>query len=409
MKNTKRIKKISVHTLLLIIIAVISVVYIRYTWIRFEEEKSGKALQIAQSIAFSLPVEDIKALEVKPSDIENPRYRNLKNILTRIISINKTARFAYLYTEINGKIFFVADSEPEASKDYSPPGQEYTEATPEDKEIFLDGKEIVTRADTDRWGTWISPLIPVKDPSNGKIIAVFGMDFDAKEWNNFIIYEVIESSVLVLLLLFFFFFFIKIKSKNNSLKNEITDRELAEDSLQKSHNLLAKLSAQVPGVIYQYRLYTDGRSCFPYASPGIKEIYEVSPEEVLKDAEPVYGRLHPDDYDRVVADISESARTLEHFRCEFRVVLPRQGLRWRLCDALPERMDDNSTLWHGIISDITERRQSETELCEKANELERYNKLMIGRELKMIELKKEVNSLLKTAGQKEKYEKYENG
>jgi two-component sensor histidine kinase len=41
------------------------------------------------------------------------------------------------------------------------------------------------------------------------------------------------------------------------------------------------------------------------------------------------------------------------------VILPRQGLRWRLCDAMPERMDDGGTLWHGIISDITERKQAE--------------------------------------------------
>ena len=38
------------------------------------------------------------------------------------------------------------------------------------------------------------------------------------------------------------------------------------------------------------------------------------------------------------------------------------------------------------------------------NELEAYNTMMIGRELKMIELKKEVNELLKRSGEKEKYE-----
>ncbi|MFA5928348.1 MAG: GAF domain-containing protein, partial [Candidatus Margulisiibacteriota bacterium] len=56
------------------------------------------------------------------------------------------------------------------------------------------------------------------------------------------------------------------------------------------------------------------------------------------------------------------ARTLQNYHSEFRVVLPRQGLRWRLCDAKPERMPDGSTLWHGIITDITERKRIETTL-----------------------------------------------
>jgi PAS domain S-box-containing protein len=137
-------------------------------------------------------------------------------------------------------------------------------------------------------------------------------------------------------------------------------RQTAE--VQRSRDMILKLTAQVPGVVYQYRLWQDGRSAFPFASPGMNDIYEVTPEEVRKDATPVFGRLHPDDYDRMVADIQESARILQPFHCEFRVVLPRQGLQWRLSDAMPERMEDGGTLWHGIISDITERKQAEAAL-----------------------------------------------
>ena len=140
---------------------------------------------------------------------------------------------------------------------------------------------------------------------------------------------------------------------------DMTEQKRAAAALQQSHDMIAKLTAQVPGVVYQYRLYSDGRSCFPFASPGVREIYEMTPEEVRSDATPVFDRIHPDDRERVTALIFESARTLDTFHCEFRVSLPRQGLRWRLCDAIPERMDDGSTLWHGIISDITERKQAE--------------------------------------------------
>jgi DNA-binding response OmpR family regulator len=42
-------------------------------------------------------------------------------------------------------------------------------------------------------------------------------------------------------------------------------------------------------------------------------------------------------------------------------------------------------------------------LKKKTNELEHFNNLMVGREMKMIELKKEINELLKKSGETEKY------
>ncbi len=163
----------------------------------------------------------------------------------------------------------------------------------------------------------------------------------------------------------------------HSIVHDVTSRRQAEEQLKKSHDLLSRLARLVPGVIYQYRLYPDGRSAFPYASPGMKDIYEVTPEQVKEDATPVYGRLHPDDYNHVLNTIQKSADTLETFYCEFRVVLPRQGLRWRWSQAHPERMPDGSTLWHGIISDITKRKQAEERL-QQAQKMEAIGTLAGG-------------------------------
>jgi PAS domain S-box-containing protein len=57
----------------------------------------------------------------------------------------------------------------------------------------------------------------------------------------------------------------------------------------------------------------------------------------------------------------------------------------------------------GIITDITEQRKAEKVTRQKVESLESYHNLMVGRELKMIELKKEVNKLLLLLGEKEKY------
>jgi hypothetical protein len=156
-----------------------------------------------------------------------------------------------------------------------------------------------------------------------------------------------------------------IKDKENQviglvgIGRDITYRKHAEEALQKSFDLLNKLTDQVPGVVYQYRLWPDGRSCFPLASRGMYEIYEVTPEEVKDDANVIFDRIHPDDVNYIVDGINESARDLTLYHCDFRVILPKQGLGWRSCDARPERLNDGSTLWYGIITDVTERKKSE--------------------------------------------------
>jgi hypothetical protein len=119
---------------------------------------------------------------------------------------------------------------------------------------------------------------------------------------------------------------------------------------------------------------------------------------VREDATPVYGRLHPEDYDHIVSSILESGRSLTLYHSEFRVILPRQGLRWRLCDAKPERTEDGGTLWYGIISDITDRKLAEAKINTQLEELQRWQNITLGREDRILELKQEVNRLLVEVG-----------
>jgi PAS domain S-box-containing protein len=140
----------------------------------------------------------------------------------------------------------------------------------------------------------------------------------------------------------------------------ISPRKKNEIALRQSHELLQNLSDQIPGVIFQFRLFPDGRMCFPFASAAIRDIYEVAPEEVQSDAAILLSRLHPGDRESVSAAIVESARTLTPWRQEYRVVLPVQGLKWRMGNAQPQLLNDGSVLWHGFISDITDAKTAET-------------------------------------------------
>jgi diguanylate cyclase (GGDEF)-like protein/PAS domain S-box-containing protein len=128
---------------------------------------------------------------------------------------------------------------------------------------------------------------------------------------------------------------------------------------KKSRNILDKISKRVPGVLYQFRLFPDGRSCFPYVSDAIQEVFEVTAEQVKVDGSAVFALVHPDDYDDLIASTQLSAETQSIWKHEFRMVLPKQGVRWRLGESQPEKLQDGSVLWHGVITDITDRKQNE--------------------------------------------------
>lgn len=134
-------------------------------------------------------------------------------------------------------------------------------------------------------------------------------------------------------------------------------RERAEAALQQSHSLLNNLSTQVPGVLFKSCLHPDGHFETPYASSNSYDIYELSPEDIQRDATTVFQRFHPDDRDSVLASIHESARTLDQWKYEYRVSLPRQGLKWLYGIAQPQRLEDGTIVWYGIIMDVTERKK----------------------------------------------------
>jgi diguanylate cyclase (GGDEF)-like protein/PAS domain S-box-containing protein len=145
-------------------------------------------------------------------------------------------------------------------------------------------------------------------------------------------------------------------------RREIRARSAADASgvqVDLLYDQLKTVASRVPGVVYQFRRSPDGRNSFPYASEKIHEVYRVTPEEVVDDAMPVVQVLHPDDRNRVVEEIEESARSLTDWRSRFRVRFPDGSERWLLGNAAPRREDDGTVNWSGFIMDVTAQQEAE--------------------------------------------------
>lgn len=147
---------------------------------------------------------------------------------------------------------------------------------------------------------------------------------------------------------------------------DITAMHALSERLQQSVDLLTNLTNEVPGLVFQYRRLPTGESLFPYASAGIQAIYEVTAEQVADSDAAIDALIHADDLPAYRAALDTSAANLTPWDLEYRVQLPGQGLRWRHGAAQPRRLADGSTLWHGFITDVTERKRIEAELLEFA-------------------------------------------
>ncbi|MCM2364277.1 diguanylate cyclase [Pseudomonas sp. SR18] len=143
---------------------------------------------------------------------------------------------------------------------------------------------------------------------------------------------------------------------------DITEQKRAYEALAARDRLLKKLSAHVPGGIFQFTLEPHENWRFIYASDGMRDIYEIETGVLQQDAKKVFERIHPLDLERVRASIRLSALQLSHWREEYRVLLPQRGLRWIRGEATPEELPGGGTLWHGYVSDISDLKRVEEEL-----------------------------------------------
>lgn len=363
--NGLNVSKVKVLPLILLFLTVlvIGILYIRSTWLRFEKDKSEAVLQIAQSIGVSLPIEDVKKLEASSSDTLKTEYVKIKNILKEIIRVNPNARFAYIYVQKNKKLYFLADSEPENSKDYSPPGQEYYEADNADKQPFIDGKDLITSPLSDRWGTWVSVLTPIRDLKTGETIAVFAMDFNAKSWSNFVVFEIVESIIVVILFLLAFMLILLINAKNNSLKHDISERKKAELLLHESEKKYRLIAEKISDVVWLMDF--NGENLF--VSPSITSFSGYSVEEYL--SQTINQRFTKSSAEFVIEIFKNeiySFNKLEDFRLDYRKTIVVEYVckdgSIKIGEILitPYLDDSNKCIGiHGVTRDITHRKRAE--------------------------------------------------
>ncbi|NCA75905.1 MAG: response regulator [Alphaproteobacteria bacterium] len=210
---------------------------------RIREDILIQTVEIAQTINPVL----VKKLTFTGSDYKLPEYQQIRS---QMIAYGKLIRQRGIYSmALKGSdIVFGPENYPEGDPmGAGPPGTIYEQPEEADFKIFNDGKPVVTGPVTDEYGTFISGMAPVFDPSTGKVLIVIGIDIMAEELQSAIAkarIQPIAGMIILLLLLGTGFYLIRYRNR------------LPDESKMKFRHIETYLTAIVGGLVTLVALFT---------------------------------------------------------------------------------------------------------------------------------------------------------
>jgi PAS domain-containing protein len=113
----------------------------------------------------------------------------------------------------------------------------------------------------DTWGEWVTGCAPIINPATGHIIAVLGIDINARNWLTAvaryrwfgIAISTLVLGIVVMLILGMYFqgrSNLRITQYNRELNDELTKRKLAEEALRESQRSLAEIIEFLPDATF---------------------------------------------------------------------------------------------------------------------------------------------------------------
>ncbi|NPV62638.1 MAG: PAS domain S-box protein [Methanotrichaceae archaeon] len=142
---------------------------------------------------------------------------------------------------------------------------------------------------------------------------------------------------------------------------DITESRRTHDQLERAEARYKALVEQIPAITYTAAL--DKASTTLFISPQIEPILGFSPEEYKADPDIWQKRLHPEDRERVLAELSSSLAKDGHFKSEYRMIAKDGQVVWFCDEAAVVRDAAGRPLFlQGVMMDLTERKVAEDAL-----------------------------------------------
>ncbi|MEA3487094.1 MAG: PAS domain S-box protein, partial [Thermodesulfobacteriota bacterium] len=183
----------------------------------------------------------------------------------------------------------------------------------------------------------------------------------------------------------------EISEKNKQLKEEINRRKRTEERFKMTSDVFTDL-------IYEWDVRDDTLEWFG----DIDSVLGYESGELSRTVEGWVKLIHPEDQEKLKGSVELHRKGTTPIHEEYRV--QKKDGTWCYWEdrGIPILDENNRPIrWMGGCTDITDRKRYEKEVKQNVDELERHKNVTIGRELRIVELKKKVKRL-----EKEKAELY---
>jgi PAS domain S-box-containing protein len=178
---------------------------------------------------------------------------------------------------------------------------------------------------------------------------------------------------------------------------DITERKRAEESLRESEERYRRLVELLPdGVV----VHSEGRVVF--ANPASARIISAASAAELTGM-PVIEFVHPEYRELALKRIKQSLGEASSAPLAEEKFIRLDGTPIDVQVAAIPFSYAGKPAMLTVFNDITERKRAETQLIDQLEELRRWHEATLGRETRILDLKRELNELLGQAGQPPRY------
>jgi hypothetical protein len=138
---------------------------------------------------------------------------------------------------------------------------------------------------------------------------------------------------------------------------------------QQDHKIIShdreiqKLTDNVPGIIYQFRMEKNGEIAFPFISAGIEKLHpSLSSEKAMTNPYVFFNVIPKEDEMAIRRSVTKSYYTNQQWYAEFRIIQENETVEWYAGTAQPELKENGTMIWYGTFQNITHKKEYEQAL-----------------------------------------------
>lgn len=148
-------------------------------------------------------------------------------------------------------------------------------------------------------------------------------------------------------------------------QSDYTERKAVENLLHESQERFSRIVRHLPGMVFQLlESKIADQFSFVYLNESTSQLFGVTSDALLTNAAIIYKHIHSADVSSFDASRIQSAKDIQVWDWEGRILSVNHGEKWVNLRAMPRRQEDGMIVWDGVMLNISRSKYAEIALAE---------------------------------------------